>query len=69
MKTKNFYLFDCMNGLLGDRLWPEETLPGEDEKGAIRLAANYEAYLYRYTIDIDTEERISTKCLYEPDFL
>lgn len=52
-----YYLFDCLDGLIGDKLLTLEELRGimtndprpYTEKDAKEIAYNYEAELYRYT--------------------
>ncbi len=68
MNTKELYIFDCLNADVCYRYFTKEQLPEKSEEAAVRLAADYEAYLYKYTIDVDTEETLSIKCLYEPNF-
>lgn len=67
-----YYLFDCLDGVIGDRLltlqelrqamtWENVTYT---EKDAKRIAMDYEATLYRYKY-IDGEVKES-KTLYDP---
>lgn len=62
-----FYLFDCLDGIIGDRLLTLSELyalengqrPGEyTEKEAVRLAQDYEATLYRY--EYEDGERVAS---------
>ena len=67
-----YYLFDCLDGVIGDRLLTLEELRQAmtwenvtyTEKDAKRIAAYYEATLYRYKY-IDGEVKES-KMLYDP---
>lgn len=68
-----FYLFDCLDGMLGGRYWSLEELnealkPSEPntftESTARRIAQNYEAELYRCTIE--GGEVSESVCLYDP---
>ena len=67
-----YYLFDCLDGVIGDRLltleelrqamtWENVTYTEKDVK---RIAMDYEATLYRYKY-IDGEVKES-KMLYDP---
>lgn len=60
----SYYLFDCLDGILGDGLKPVREFAGD--QAAIRTAADCEATLIRYTYDHGRE--ISSKVLYEPKF-
>ena len=70
--TGTFYLFDCLDGMIGDRLLTlselfeiENRKPGEyTEKQAVRIAQNYEATLYRY--EYENGERVASATLYDP---
>ena len=67
-----YYLFDCLDGVIGDRLLTLEELRQAmtwenvtyTEKDAHRIAMDYEATLYRYKY-IDGEVKES-KMLYDP---
>lgn len=68
-----FYLFDCLDGIIGDRLLTLSELyalengqrPGEyTEKEAVRLAQDYEATLYRY--EYEDGERVASATIYDP---
>ena len=67
-----YYLFDCLDGVIGDRLLTLEELRQAmtwgnvtyTEKDAQRIAMDYEATLYRYKY-IDGEVKES-KMLYDP---
>lgn len=67
-----YYFFDCLDGVLSDRYLTArelaQLLTGAadpmPEKDIIRTAANYEATLYRYTMD-DNGNPINEKILYD----
>ena len=67
-----YYLFDCLDGIIGDRLLTlsqlyelENRKPGEyTEQEAKRLAQNYEAVLYRY--EYQGGEVVDSATLYDP---
>ena len=58
----SYYYFDCMNAFLTDRLFPVAAF--EDEREAIKTAANYEATLYRLTYK--NGRRVESKTIYDP---
>ena len=71
IRNGTYYLFDCMDGEIGDRLLTIEELTQAmtlsnvtyTEKDAKRIAMDYEATLYRYVILYgEVKER---KMLYE----
>lgn len=62
------YIFDCLNADVSDRYFTKEQLPNESESEAIDLAANYEATLYRLTVDDVTGDTKKTEILYQPAF-
>lgn len=62
------YIFDCLNADVSDRYFTKEQLPNESESEAIELAANYEATLYRLTVDDKTGDIKKTEILYQPAF-
>lgn len=71
-QKKYYYFFDCLDADLSEKyLTPQEVgqLIGEPdpipEKYIIRIAAYYEATLYRYEFDADNNP-INEKCLYDP---
>lgn len=39
-KVEYYYYFDCMNAVLGDRLWAASAFEGDQD--AIKTAANYD---------------------------
>lgn len=71
MKDGIYYLFDCLDGDLGDRLLTadqvREIMTFEPitytEKDLKRIAADYEATLYRY--EYKDGKEISSKVLYD----
>lgn len=58
-----YYSFDCMNAMLEDKLFEASAFSSERE--AIRIAANYEATLYKHTFN-RAGVKTSTKTLYDP---
>lgn len=62
------YIFDCLNADVSGRYFTKEQLPNESEAEAIDLAANYEATLYRITVDDVTGDTKKTEILYQPAF-
>lgn len=62
------YIFDCLNADVSGRYFTREQLPNESEAEAIDLAANYEATLYRITVDDVTGDTKKTEILYQPAF-
>lgn len=62
------YIFDCLNADVSGRYFTKEQLPNESEAEAIDLAANYEATLYRLTVDDKTRDIKKTEILYQPAF-
>ena len=81
MEEKNgarsyYYYFDCLDGLIGDNYFTFEeveklikkksSIEGPiTEKHIKRVAANYEATLYRYEKD-EEGHYINEVCLYDP---
>ncbi len=57
-----YYSFDCMNAFLSDRFF--EVTAFENEKDAVKTAANYEATLYKHTFNHG--EQVDTVKLYDP---
>jgi len=68
-----YYFFDCLDGVLSDRYLTArelaELMTGAadplSEKEIKRIAANYEATLYRYTMDADGNPQ-NEQCIYDP---
>ena len=68
-----YYFFDCLDGVLSDRYLTARELAQlmtgasepMSEKEIIKTAANYEATLYRYTMDKNNNPQ-NEKCLYDP---
>lgn len=58
----SYYLFDCLNAFLSDRLFKVSEFADDSE--AIATAANYEAVLLLY--EFRDNEKISMKTLYDP---
>ena len=58
-----YYSFDCMNAFLEDKLFPASEF--ENEREAIKIAANYEATLYKHTFN-SNGVKTNTKTLYDP---
>ena len=71
--TTYYYYFDCLDGVLSDRYLTAQELAqilkGEEkplcEKEIKSIAANYEATLYRYTMDPNGNPQ-NEVCLYDP---
>lgn len=71
MKDGIYYLFDCLDGIIGDRLLTagqvRELMTGKpepySERELKRIAADYEATLYRY--EYRNGEQISETVLYD----
>lgn len=61
-KTKIVYHFDCLNDMGNDNIVDSDQF--KSEKEAIQLAMNYEADLYRITLD-EEGNKIDSKCIYE----
>lgn len=72
MKNGIYYLFDCLDGIIGDRLLTLEELRDlmtrenvtYTEKDARRIAGDYEATLIRY--EYKDGEVVNEKTLYDP---
>ena len=68
-----YYFFDCLDGVLSDRYLTArelaQLLTGAadpmSEREIIKTARNYEATLYRYTLDADGNPT-NEKCIYDP---
>jgi len=67
-----YYFFDCLDGVLSDRYLTARELAELtgaadplSEKEIKRIAANYEATLYRYTMDADGNPK-NEQCIYDP---
>ena len=67
-----YYFFDCLDGVLSDRYLTAKDLAelagAADpltEKEIKRIAANYEATLYRYTMDASGNPQ-NEQCIYDP---
>lgn len=61
-KVEYYYYFDCMDAVLGDRLWAASAFEGDQD--AIKTAANYEATLYKLTFT--NGEKTGSETLYDP---
>lgn len=60
--TKTIYHFDCLNYMGNDNNVDSSEFKSERE--AIQLAMDYEADLYRITLD-EEGNKIDSKCIYE----
>ena len=60
-----YYFFDCMNAFVNDGLFPASEF--KDDAEAVRMAADYEASLYKY--EFTDGARTGSSILYEPMFL
>ena len=67
MNNRYLYIFDCFNADVCDRYFTKDELPEKSEKAARKLAADYEATLYRIEVDEDGDV-VSSEVLYEPAF-
>lgn len=61
MLTGIYYSFECGNAFVEGGLFPASNFANEQE--AIKMAADYEATLYKYNND---GVRISTETIYNP---
>lgn len=61
-KVEQFYYFDCMNAVLGDKLWALTAFEGDQD--AKKTAADYKATLYKLTYE--NGERVACETLYDP---
>lgn len=72
-RPEYYYFFDCLDGVLSDRYLTAQELAQlmtgasdpMSERDIIRTAANYEATLYRFTMDTNGNPQ-NEKCLYDP---
>lgn len=60
-----YYYFECLEALENDGLFPKSKFM--DDAEAVRMAADYEASLYKYEFKSGT--RVGSSTLYEPAFL
>lgn len=57
-----YYFFDCMNAFVNGGLFPAREFDGENE--AVKMAADYEAILYRY--EFTDGRKTGCRVLYDP---
>ena len=57
-----YYYFDCMNAFVNNGLFPAREFSGDEE--AIKMAADYEATLYKY--EIADGVKTGSSILYDP---